>query len=79
MIFKIPRSKGASKIEELSKRYELSENFTSKILLIMDDPNQTGDFYFDHEDEKYSINIKIRESDLDIHLRCCQIMENIDW
>ena len=77
MIFKIPRSKGASKIEELSKRYKLSEYFTSQILLIMDDPNQTGDFPF--EDEKYSIKIRIRESDLDIHLRCRQIMENIDW
>lgn len=41
----------------------------------MDDPNQTGEFSF--EDEMYLVNIKIRESNFDIHLRCCQIMEDI--
>ena len=78
MILKVHRHKGADVIERLSKRYELSEDVTSQILFVINDSTQTGDFSFGHEDEKYFVNLKIRETDFDIHLRSCQIIEEID-
>ena len=74
----LPKNLEKNVIERLSKRYGLSEDFQSEILPIIDDPAQTGDFSFGHEDEKYCINVKMRETDFDIHLHFCQIIEDID-
>ena len=75
---KVLRSDGADVIERLSKRYGLSEDVQTEILLIIDDPAQTGEFSFGGEDEKYSVNVRMRETDFDIHLHSCQIIEDID-
>ena len=59
-------------IERLSKRYQLSDDVTSQILRAADDKGETGNFCF--EDEKYSVEVKIRENDIDICLFCSLIM-----
>ena len=63
-------------IKRLSKRYELSEHVTSQLVHIMNHPTQTGDF--NHEDDKYCVNVRIRETDFDIHLCFREVKETID-
>ncbi len=63
-------------IEKLSRRYELSEKVTSEILRIVNDEAQTGLFPF--EDEKYSVNLRIRPTEFDIHFCRSVVMVNVD-
>ncbi len=74
--FKVPRNKGRRVIKRLSTRYELSEKLTSQILRFMDDEAETGELSC--EDEKYCVNVKIRETDFDIYLFSSQITVDID-
>ena len=66
----IPKCKRVVVIEKLSKRYELPEYVTSKILLATDD-DEMGISSF--EDEKFYVEIRIREAEFNLCIRCSQL------